>query len=411
MGLNENKGISFSGFNIETLEKDLAIKLPASGDAGIKKEIPDPEKKGEDDVIKKSLANNLGFNVNQMIEIPDTPEELAAAKTSKTDDGGSPGKETKNIDARGEDAIIKEDSPLYLHAATLYEEGILPTLDLKSIKDKPFKEGMQAFRDAQKKYFEDGRNEYQNSLTDRQKEFLEMIETGIPQEQVEHQFTIEDSYGKITDEILSDDTQLQKDLIVQNYKLKGISDKKIDIFIKAAENDERLYEESKESLSDINNYIAEQKKASLETARQQQASKDQDEKDLEAKIKTTIEGTTEILPGIPLSASEKTKLNDYMTKPVEERVINGRKIPIDIITKTRLKDPIDFNLRTAYFITLGLFDKNADLSKFVKKTTTTAADRLTNILKESPDGTEGLKIEKRETGGQPKKIIFPQNLM
>lgn len=404
---NTNVSNAFSGFSIESIENDIGIKLPASGEAG-KKEVVVPDKT-EDGTIK-TTPTNFGLDLNQKIQIPDTPEEIAAAKV-KTDKDGSPGIKDKDKDTRGEDAIIKEDSPLYLHAATLYEEGILPTLDLKSIKDKPFKEGMQIFLDAQKKYITDGRDEYLNSLTDRQKEFLEMIELGIPQEQAEHQFTIEDSYGKITDEVLADDAQMQKDLIVQNYKLKGISDKKIEVFIKSAEDNERLYEESKDALSDINAYIANQKQAKVAIARQQQLDADQRETDLQTKIKGTIDGLEEILPGMKLSANEKTKLYDYMTKPVEERVINGRKTPIDIITKTRMTDPIDFNLKTAYFITLGLYDKKADLSKFIKQTTTSAADRLTNKLRDDPAGQlgGGVKIENAGAeGNKTEKIIFPK---
>jgi hypothetical protein len=402
---------SFSGFNIETIEKEIGIKLPASGDAGDKKDTIPDDKSGKD---TKTTFTGLGLDISQKIQIPETPEEFAALTKEvkkEKEEGGSPEIKDKEKELRGEDAVIKEDSPLYLHAATLFEEGILPTLNLEDLKGKKYSEGLQLYLSAQKKYIEDGRNEYINSLTDRQKEFLEMIELGIPQDNVEHQFTIEDSYGKITDEILSDDAQLQKDIIVQNYKLKGISDKKIEVFIKSAENDERLFEEAKDALSDINAYIAQQKQQSIDAAKTKQQEAEQKEKDLQVKIKGTIDGLEEILPGIKLSANEKTKLYDYMTKPVEERIINGRKMPIDIITKTRFEDPIAFNLRTAYFITLGLYDKKADLSKFIKKTTSSAVDKLTSRLKDDPSGQlgKGLKIEKTDGGSDKKeKIIFPK---
>jgi len=399
----EQDNNAFSGFNIESIENDIAIQLPGSGEPG-KTNNDDPEGKSQN----KSSTITTGFDFNTKIEIPESPEEAAIINK-----GASESKENKDIDNKDtgeEDVIIKEDSPLYLHAATLYENGILPTLDLESLKDKPFKEGMQIYLEAQKKYIEDGRNEYLNSLSDRQKEFLEMIELGISEEQAEHQFKIEDSYGKITDEVLADDVEMQKGLIVQNYKLKGISDKKIDIFVKDAETNERLFEEAKDALSDINAYIASQKQSAVDAAKQRQIDADAKEQELQTKIKTTIEGLTEIFPGIPLSAAEKTKLNDYMTKPVEERIINGKKVPIDIITKTRIEDPISFNLRTAYFITQGLYDKNVDLSKFVKKNVTKAAEKLTNKLKEEPTGgsERGVKIEKNDDGGRKEKFIFPK---
>lgn len=312
----------------------------------------------------------------------------------------------------GEDAIIKEDSPLYLHAATLHEEGILPTLDLESLKGKSFKDGMQLFLTAQKKYIEDGRNEYQNSLTDRQKEFLEMIELGIPQEQVEHQFSIEDAYSKVTDQVLSDDVELQKQIITQGLKLKGLSDTKVQVFLKAAEDGETLFEEAKDAREDINTYIATQKQTSVDAARNAQVEADKREVDLQKEIKTTIEKIDEILPGIKISANEKTKLYDYMTKPVEEKIIGGKKVPIDLINKTRMDNRVLFDLKLKYFIHLGLFkeDNKTDLSKIIKKVTSSNADKLAKRLSEEPSGTsgKGVSFTEQENKGATSKIIFPK---
>lgn len=415
----QNENNFFSGFNIESIEKDLSIKVPEtdsskSGDEGDDKNVS--EKNNED---KKTIGGLSPFYMSQKIAIPENEEEWKGiTKGEKKEDNGEEdintgGDNTQKDTTNGqekEDALITEDSPLYLHAATLQEEGILPTLDPNQLKGKKTSEAVKYIIDQQKKFVDDGRNEYLNTLTDRQKEFLEMIELGIPQEEVEHHVRVEDAYGKITDEILSNDENLQKEIITQNYMLKGISDSKIQVFIKSAEDDDKLFEESKDALTDINAYIAEQKNASINAAKQAQIDADDKEKKLQEKINDTISGLTEIFPGIKLSAAEKTKLNEYMTKPVTEKVINGKRVPIDIINKVRMDDPISFNMRTAYFIMMGLYDKNADLSKFTKLATTSAAQRLTKKLQGGePAGQKtGLTIEKKQDSDKKQKIIFPK---
>jgi hypothetical protein len=404
---NQSSG-SFAGLNIGTLEKDLGMILPDNGEVSGKKKEPDEGQKKE---IKSNL--DLSFFSGKM-QIPETLEEiLAAAKGEK--EKGSESDEEKDSEKQGkggEDAIIKEDSPLYLHAATLHEEGILPTLDLESLKGKPFKEGIQIIKDEQKKFFDEGRNAYLNSLSDRQKEFLEMIELGIPQEQVEHQFTIEDAYSKVTDQALSDDVELQKQMITQNLKLKGLSDTKVQVFLKAVEDGETLFEEAKDAREDINAYIADQKKAQIDKAKNAQIEADEKEADLQKEIKTTIEKLDEILPGIKVSANEKTKLYEYMTKPVEEKVIQGKKVAIDLINKTRMENKVLFDLKLKYYIHLGLFDTSGkmDLTKIIKKVTSSNADKLTAKLKEEPSGTsgKGVSFDKAEESNKKSKIIFPQ---
>jgi len=411
MGQEKNGSSSaFSGVNIETLEKGLGMIMPGGGE-------PSGEK--EPDEVKKETKQSLDLSFfSQKMQIPETEEEIkkaAGVKKVENESGAGSDEEedSKKQGKGGEDVVIKEDSPLYLHAATLHEEGILPTLDLESLKGKPFKEAMQLFKDAEKKYFEDARDEYKNSLNDRQKEYIDLLEIGIPQEQIEHQFSVEDAYSKVTDQLLSDDTDLQKQIITQNLKLKGLSDTKVQVFLKAAEDGETLFEEAKESRDSINAYIAEQKQKTITEAKNAQIEADKKEVELQKEIKTTIDKLDEILPGIKISAAEKTKLYDFMTKPVEEKVVAGKKVPIDLINKTRSENKVLFDLKLKYFINLGLFneDNKTDLTKIMKKVTSSNADKLALRLKEEPGGPDGkgVKFEKDEDGKnkQPVKIIFP----
>lgn len=399
---NEKNSLgSFKGLDISSIEEGLGMLLSGSGDPG------KAEKKVD---IDKPTVGLVDFT--QKIEIPETPEEakIVAEKQGVIIEEGGEKKEIEDNNSGEEDAVITEDSPLYLHAATLHEEGILPTLDLESLKGKKQDEALQIFLEAQKKYIEDGRKEFAETLSDRQKQFLELIENGVPEEQAEHQFNIEDSYGKVTDELLADDSELQEQIVVQSLKLKGLSDKQVGVFLKAAKDDERLFEEAKEARGDINTFIAKQRQDLIKQAEEEERAREKNEQELIKTIKTTIDSTEEIFPGMKISAAEKTKLYELMTKPVEIRSINGQKVPVNLINKIRSEDRISFDMRLNYFIEQGMFKKDFDLSKLSKKLTSTAASQLSKKLKEEPGGPsgKGLTVEKKKEEITKQKIIFPK---
>lgn len=406
---SSNSG-QFSGMDISSIEEGLGMILSGSGEpAGSRgkteKESTQPPEK------KPGLAGT-------MIQIPETEEErkqfggetvIKDEEENGEEGNGTEGKETQG-QTRGEDAVITEDSPLFLHAATLQENGILPTLDLTSLKGKKQSEVIQAILDAQKKYVDEGRNEYLNSLSPRQKEYLDLIEKGIPEEEVEHQFKIEDAYGKITDEVLEQNEEVQTQLIVQDLRLKGVSDRKIDTLVKAVKEEGKLLDEAKDARDSIKTYIARQKEEKVKAAEKAQKEADDKEKELQTKIKSTIDTVAEILPGIPISANEKTKMYERMTKPVEFKVVDGQRVPVSMINKTRSEDRINFDLRLNYFIEMGMFKKDFDLSKLVKKVKSSAASRFAEAFKDDvlPTGGVSASGKKNNKAGAKETIIFPQ---
>lgn len=74
---------SFQGFNIGTLENDLGMILPGVGESpGEKKE----EKNGSEEDQKTKTNLDLSF-FSQKMSIPETPEEIQAAKGEKKRSG------------------------------------------------------------------------------------------------------------------------------------------------------------------------------------------------------------------------------------------------------------------------------------------------------------------------------------
>ena len=414
---NESSAGIFDGTDIAGIDDDFSIVMPGGGDPG-KDDGKDKNKDKNDDNKDKGGGEKTktripGLDMGTKIEVPETKEELDLIEKgsvgSKKSDDVDDDEDEKNKRGEEEDAIITEDSPLYLHAATLLEDGILPTLKLEEFLGKKYSEALKIYLDKQKTYIEEGRNEYMNSLSERQKDFLEMIDKGIAQEQVEHQFAIEDAYSKVTDEILSDDTELQEQLITNNFKLKGIGDKQIEVFINASKEKETLFEDSKVALDEINAYIKNQKETMVKKAEEEQTAAEVKEKELQKKVKDTIDGLKEIFPGIEISAKEKTDSYEYMTKPVEVRTVNGQKVPVSFINKKREEDPVAFNLKLIYYIQQGLFDKDVKDTKFTKKITSGAAERLSGKFKgEQGVLGQGTNTSVKDKNKKPEKVIFPK---
>jgi len=414
-----NQSSVFDGFDIEAIEQGLSMKIPSTQqqtDSG-------GEGSGEE---KEKLKVELPVGDDNLIKVPDTkeeweqmygkPEENTNEETIPAASGETDGGETKKEETddtgqgEGEDAKIKEDSPLYLHAATLQEKGILPNLDLDELKELTYEEAEKYIFDKQQEYIDKGRDEYRESLTDSQKNYLEMIDKGVPDDTARQQASLEKAYGDLTDEVLADNEELMESVIYNANKIKGLKDEKIKVIIDKAREDEKLFEEAKDAKADIDAYLAEQKQDMLNKAQEREDEARREEERIRADVEKSVNETKHILPDIEVTEAQKKRILEYMTKPVDYVNHNGRRIPVSRINQKRNEDKINFDIRLNYYIELGLFDKDANLSKLMKKTNSTAAKRFSEKLR-GDDTSESIKVNKPggETG-KKSKIIFPPEI-
>lgn len=427
---SETNAGSFGNLTIEDIEAGLSMDLSGivGGEGSPMADNDEKEKDNTTKALESTDSTFGGIDISKMIEVPITSEDFqslsedtgdsqeTAERDDKTTHGGDskskPGASKDTGSDTGKDIAITEDSPLYLHAATLHEEGILPTLNLNELKGKTSDEAFEIIMEAQKKYSEDMANEYKNSLSDRQRSYLELIDKGVSDEYAEHQTSLEESYGKVTDEVLADSEDLQKQIIVQFLNLKGLTERQINGFIKNAETDESLFEEAKDARNAINEYISQRREELIEVQKKEEEARLAKEEELKTKIKDTVGSLKEVLPGISISDKERTRLFDLMTKPVGTVTVDGKNVPVNLINQVRSKDRIMFDLRLNYFIELGMFNKDFDMSKLNKKVTSSAAQKLATKLRQEAGGPSGKGVamgKKKEEaqGGATDKIVFP----
>ena len=390
----------FADISIDSLEEDLiTVDVPEDQQQKVEKEITDggePEK-------KESIEEPAAKPVDKTIVVdedkpPETIEEDTAEKDK--DKGGTPDED-------------EDESPSYLHAAALREEGVLPNLDIDTLKGKEPEEVFRTInthiKDQVDESIKAGIDQYKNGFGERAKKFLESLDKGVPFNDVAENYALEDRYNGIDDKGLENDESLQKIVYSDLLNIKGFSESKINKMVEKALQDGELLEESKEGLKEINTIILDERKASeIEAQRIADEGKAKNA-EMKVKIEKTIGDIKEIIPGIALSDVEKQNVIRDLTVPVRYANRNGKQIPVSRAMDLREKDPLKYEMRLNYFINKGFFDDDAKFEGIVRKAETAAAKKLVDKMKGEPrksgtttvKGTEGQKTKEEE-------FVFPK---
>jgi hypothetical protein len=114
------------------------------------------------------------------------------------------------------------------------------------------------------------------------------------------------------------------------------------------------------------------------------------QKNLET-LKSKIEEMNEVIPGQKINKITKNKVEDLLTKPVKQlengTVLNG-------VWAKRAEDQIDFDLKLAHFINMGLFDGKFDSLK--KRVKSTAAQELEEQISRKGEYTGSGRVPTKE---------------
>jgi hypothetical protein len=405
----------FKGIDMQQIEENLIEvdqtkeELEAAAAAAAEKpKDPSKTEPKPDEGGKTPPVEDDTIIVNEVIKPDDKSEDKIedppGGKKQETDKGSAPD------DKKGQD-----ESPSYLHAAALQEEGVLPNLDLSTLKDKPPEEVVPALgehiRNEMKDGIKTGIDQYKSSLGPKGKEFLEQLDKGIPLEDLQDSYVAEAQYENISEGKMADDEALQKKVYSDFLALKNFSEGKISKIVEKAVQDGEIEEEAKDALREIKDTIQADRKAmedQAEAARKENEKRNEETKD---KIKTTVESIKEIIPGMVLTAAEKTKLIQDMTVPVRYENRGGREIPVSKAMDIRSKNPVQFETRLNYFIDKGFFNEDAKFEEFSRKQETSATQKLVGKLKDPPkqSGTP-VKVKTREEEEDDQPFIFPQEI-
>jgi len=285
-----------------------------------------------------------------------TDEESTVESTDEAEESTEPGKEDKGS------TIYKTLSEL------LKEEGIV---------DEVFEDKDSLFN-----YFktaaENEIKEWKNSLPEEITTIIENYEEGVPFDELLNITSNQIRLNSIDEESLTEDLELQKNLVRNYYYNKGFSESKIEKMItKSLELDE-LEEEAVEALSELKELESQRLEELKERTKQEQEAQRLAYEQTINNLNDTIKETKEIIPGIKLDDKAKKELFNMITKPATQK--DG--VNYSQVMLLREKDPIGFEVKLNYYAKLGLFDENPRFDLITKKSETKALNKLEKQLEE-----------------------------
>lgn len=332
--------------------------------------------------IPEEPSNNiqeeiLDDNDNNEITEDENPEEVS--------------EEINNQDEEEEtDSSGSEDSSQNVYSfltSALIEEGVLPSLGDKKIENS--EDLIEAFRNEIKN------NEY-SDLNENQKKYLEGLRNNIPEPEIKENIKLENQLNSITPEMLKENEELRRQIILQDFINKGYSEEKAQKLLKRSVDIEEDYEDSLDSLKNVKELHNQeyQKRITIEKEKEKQQQIEQ-QKQIEL-FKKSIMETKEIIPGIKVTPSMAEKVYRQAKTPVET-LENGQQL--NAIMKSRMDDPINFETKLNYlfYLTKGF----TDFGKIIKSQKTKAVKELDKIIQGST-----VKVKKEEISNSDSAFNF-----
>ena len=303
---------------------------------------------------------------------------------------------------------------MYLHAATLQENGLLPDFELDSLKDLKPEEQVLKIQESISSSVEESKKEgikaEVDSLIEPARKFYEDLKAGVPFESLRENATLEAQYGEISVKQLEDNGELQEAIYADSLYMKGLSDTKVKQFVQISKDNETLLTDSTDGLKEIKTEIESDRVKMRQDADLAKTAREDKNKEMQGKISTTVLATKAIIPGIELKKAEQEALIKDMTVPVKfVKNAKGQQVPVSKVMELRAKDPVAFEMRLNYFIRKGFFDKDAKFENLSKEATTTATKKLIEAINDNkpPDGTPAADLVKDKKATETFVFPFP----
>jgi len=220
--------------------------------------------------------------------------------------------------------------------------------------------------------------EWRSNLPQEITTIIENYEQGVPFDELLNITSNQIRLDSIDEEVLSDNLELQKNLVRNYYLNKGFNESKIEKMISKSLELDELEEEATEALSELKELEAERLEELKERTKQEQEEQRLAYEQTINNLNNTIKETKEIIPGIKLDDKAKKDLFNMITKPATQK--DG--MNYSQVMLLREKDPIGFEVKLNYYAKLGLFDENPKFDLITKKSETKALNKLEKQLEE-----------------------------
>lgn len=320
-----------------------------------------------------SEPNNTEPNVNPSVEEtqPNTEEpqgltfditdiENLGSVFTTNEQGSTDG--DFNPDTPADTNSLENKDAFSSFAATLKSAGVFSSLEDKEISE------IKNTEDLIKVVEKEINNNKFKGLSERQRNYLEAVEKGMPEDKALSYQNALKTYEQLTDETIENSLPLREELFKRNFLIKGFDEASAIKNAKAIANLDDSVEEAKNVKKSLIAHIQETFEAEKSENERLQQEKIERETQMLSELKSNLNETSQVLPGITVNSQTKEKIFNSLVTPVEEN--NGN--PLNEVMKSYQKDnAYKLRLHALHVITNGFKDfskfKNTSKSEVIQK--------------------------------------------
>lgn len=374
---DENLGISLD-FNdeidspLDTSDEDLLMGSLTDNDK--------PVDTGDDDLFRepagivKDGELDLNNEFDKLIKDKDK-DDLKADSPDLSDDKSK--KTDKDPIVNKKEEEINEDTSGSLtiaFARNLQEQGLSDFNEEEYLKAVEEKGEAVAFYELLERQSEFKLSQLSEKYDQFASEYVKYRNAGFSSEEASTMIGNLEAVNTITEEQITENEDLQADIIREVGQLRGMSKEEIEEDIQLLKDTDKLSTRANQGLKSLQGYY--KKLADQELINKQntlKAQKEADDKYLK-ELKDDIYGSSEIIKGKKINKQTQEKIYEMITKPIKTDKGNLT----NAVWAKRNENPIEFDKRLAYLIHTGLFD--GDTKALVTDAKTNAVKSIEQTL-------------------------------
>lgn len=305
------------------------------------------------------------------------------------DNSESFSEEERQVELNKYGALIKD----------LQADGILSGIEGEELEEKLKDASVDTIKELMTNTVEEAfkakEKKWKNSFSGSKKRFLEIEDAFDDADYAIQMAQRLDYLDNLTEDIVSEDTNLQKQLYAEHLRSKNFTDEEIKESLEEAEAIDKLEEKAKKALPALKeqaDYVVQQSKQQ-KLQRQQEMAKQHEEQ--YNKLMKDIDSRDEFIPGLKLNKTVKEKIKENITAPVHKDK-DGKEYTSLMYKQKR--NPSEFQMLINYYDSIGLFNIGKegsfkpDISKLKNVAKSNAVNELDRVLKREESRGEGRNI-------------------
>lgn len=335
------------------------------------------ENKGETEETVEEKNNNLENNIT---ESPKSIEEIFGTESVGNEDNKNTGNEPSSFK---EGTSPKTNNFYSSIANALKKDGIFPDIDDESLaKIKSPEDFAEMFE-----------NQVQAKLDEKQQRVDKALNYGVELSDIQKYETTLDYLDKITDDVLSDESEqgenIRRQMIYNDFINRGYSKERAEREIKKSFDSGSDIEDAKEALQSNKEFYKKSYDNLVNEAKAEAEKLNKQIKEDSEKLKNSILNDSKVFGGLQIDTSTRRKVLDNISKPVYKDPDTGKLLTA--IQKYEADNKLDFikNVGLLYTLTDGFKNLDKLVGNEVKRETKKAMRELENTINNTSRYSDG----------------------